>query len=189
MPAPLFGLVSVQPQHGNPFDLFPQLSSIWRPDLAAIAKEAVDEAFDAHRTHGHDYGAIFIVTHPEDPHQVWGLTGYLPWPAAGDGLIPRVGLRWHGLLPEVRGHGLSMAIIDTMRMHAGHDYPLARHFVEYMPTSPDYAPIAQYFERAGFVPWGEPERVDWSTDTWQEWACDIRTPLQLTPPEPSGPNP
>ena len=67
-------------------------------------------------------------------------------------------------------------------------YPMAGHFVEFMPTTPEHAATTEYFERIGFVRWGEPERVEWSDVLWQEYVCDIRVPLLLDPAA-SGPAP
>ena len=60
-------------------------------------------------------------------------------------------------------------------------YPMANHLVEFMPATPEHAATAEYFERAGFWRWGEPERVEWSDVLWQEYVCDIRVPLLLGP--------
>lgn len=172
-----FGLRAVEPKDGNPFDAHPALSSIWSPVLAGIAYEAIDESFDAFNDTGADYGAIFLVTNPNDAQDVWGITGFLPWPDDTSGVLQRAGLRWHGLLPERRGQGISIAIIDRMRSLANERYPGASHFVEFMPASTEHAATAQYFEKAGFKKFGSPERVYWSSDLWQEYVCDIGTPL------------
>lgn len=177
MSAP-FDLVQVSPGDGNPLDRFPQLATLWSPVLASIAHEAIDEAFEQHFNAQVDYGAIFLVTHPENTKDIWGITGFLPWPDDATGILQRAALRWHGLLPEHRGQGLSLAIIDRMRHLAQNHYPEASQFIEFMPVSQEHAATAKYFEAAGFTKCGAPERVYWSTDLWQEYACDIRVPLQ-----------
>lgn len=183
-----YGLRAVEPKDGNPFDAYPVLGSIWSPVLAGIAHEAVGDAFDEHHKSGADYGAIFLVTNPRDPHEVWGITGFLPWPDDASGVLQRVGLRWHGLLPEHRGQGVSIAIIDRMRDLASQRYPDASQFVEFMPVSAEHAATAQYFETAGFQKFGPPERVYWSTELWQEYVCDIHMPL-MRAHEPGTPAP
>lgn len=172
-----FALRPVDASDGNPFERYPHLQTLWSPTLAQLAREAIDEAFEQ-RTRGVDCGDIFLVVNPQSLHEVWGITGFLPWPD-GAGVLERVGLRWHGLVPEHRGQGLSMAVLEEVRARAHARYPMASHFVEFMPVTPEHAATAEYFERAGFFRWGEPERVEWSNVLWQEYVCDIGLPLSL----------
>lgn len=181
-----FHLCPVAASDGNPFEKYPQLQALWSPQLACIAGEAIDEAFE-HRAQGIDVGEIFLVVNPQDSTDVWGITGFLPWPD-GAGVLERVGLRWHGLLAKQRGQGLSMAVLEDVRSRAHARYPMASHFVEFMPATPEHAATAGYFERAGFVRWGDPERVEWSSVPWQEYVCDIRKPLLLAPAAPGPTN-
>ena len=162
-----FSLRAVEPEKGNPFERYPQLQTLWSPELAHIAREAIDEAFEQ-RARGIDCGEIFLVVNPEN--------------------IQDVGLRWHGLLAEHRGQGLSMAVLEDVRARAHARYPMVNHFVEFMPINAEHAATAEYFERVGFCRWGPPERVEWSDVLWQEYVCDIRVPLLLGPAA-SGPAP
>ena len=135
-----FHLCPVAASDGNPFEKYPQLQVLWSPQLACIAGEAIDEAFE-HRAQGIDVGEIFLVVNPQDSTDVWGITGFLPWPD-GAGVLERVGLRWHGLLAKQRGQGLSMAVLEDVRSRAHARYPMASHFVEFMPATPEHAATA-----------------------------------------------
>ena len=184
---PNIALRRVQPHAGNPLVQYPVLSTLWTPALTALAKEAIQEAFDSHRTL--DYGAIYLVLDKNHCNKVVGITGYLPWPSSADGLIERAGLRWHGLLPSYRGNGLSLEIINTMREYAAYQYPHAQHFVEFMPVDEDHKDVARYFEAAGFKKWGGPEAIEWSDVAWQEYVCNIREPLRYHPTPVDNPSP
>ena len=181
-----FSLRAVAPEDGNPFERYPQLQTLWSPALVLLAREAIDEAF-LDQSEGIDCGTVFLVVDPDKADEVWGLTGFLPWPD-GAGVLQRVGLRWHGLVVEHRGQGLSMAVLEDVRARAHARYPMANHLVEFMPINAEHAATAEYFERVGFCRWGPPERVEWSDVLWQEYVCDIGVPLLLGPAA-SGPAP
>lgn len=96
-----FSLRAVEPEDGNPFERYPQLQTLWSPELVLLAREAIDEAF-LDQSEGIDCGTVFLVVDPDKADEVWGITGFLPWPD-GAGVLQRVGLRWHGLVVEYRG--------------------------------------------------------------------------------------
>lgn len=129
---PNIALRLVQP-HGS----IPRIVNAVGPALATLAQEAIQEAFDSHRT--------------------------------------------LGLLPQYRGNGLYLEIINTMREYAAYQYPHAQHFVEFMPVDEGHNDMARYFEAAGFKKWGAPEAMEWSDVPWQEYVCNIREPLRYHP--------
>lgn len=164
-------LTELRPGDPNPFREWPVLSSIWAPEMAAIAEEAIDDAFFEH-ANGFDYGQIFLLR-PTPRGSPVGLSGFLPWDLAQCA----AGLRWHGLLKDYRTPERSLQIIDAMRARAAKAYPSARRFVEFMPATPEYGALARYFERCGFLPSSPPRAVDWSPVLWQEFSCDLHAPL------------
>lgn len=165
----------------NPFDEFPELLAIWSPDLARIAKEAIDEAREfAVLYPGYDHGRIFLVFDENSPERPAGITGILPW----DENVSAVGLRWHGLAPQYRSLGLSGALVEAMRALACAQYPQAKEFVEFMPDAPEHAAIRAYFEKIGFARSGAPVQVDWSPLPWQEYRADLRAPLKISENQP-----
>lgn len=165
-------LVEINPLDENPFRKFPILRTMWSHDDATLAEQAIDEAFADWRENATDYGKIYLIF-SSDTDLIMGLTGFLPWVQS-----ECVGLRWHGLLNQYRGTGLSLEVMDTMRMLAHARYPTAAWFVEYMPEKDSKGELGSYFERAGFQKCGPLESVSWSQKRWQEYRCDIRLPLQ-----------
>jgi GNAT superfamily N-acetyltransferase len=165
-------LKSVLPHHENPFRQFPQLKSIWRPELAILAEEAIDETFqDLANNPGEDIGGIFLI-YKEDTNDLMGITGYFP--NLED--PKQIYLRWHGLFKEYQGSGYSQNIIQFIVEHVKNKYPNAEEFIEYMPNIESYTPIKEYFEKMGFEKIGQPDKVEWSDYEWQSYALKLKAP-------------
>jgi len=166
-------LKAVLPHHENPFRQFPQLKSIWRPELAMIAEEAIDETFeDLANNPGEDIGGIFLI-YKEDTNDLMGITGYFP--NLQD--ETQVYLRWHGLFDEYKGSGYSQNIIQFIVDHVKKQYPQAEEFIEYMPDIEAYIPIKNYFEKMGFKKVGQPDTVEWSDYKWQSYSLKLKAPI------------
>src|ERR1700693_6321738 len=90
-------------ESGNPFEQHPCLRSVFPVDLAAYVEADtvadIAAAVDPHHNH------VFLVL--DSGHQVVGLTGFFV-PEADDGRT-YLGLRWHGIVPEHRSRGYSLA--------------------------------------------------------------------------------
>jgi GNAT superfamily N-acetyltransferase len=167
-------LKPVLPQHENPFRQFPQLKSIWRPELAILAEEAIDETFeDLANNPGEDIGGIFLI-YQEDTNDLMGITGYFP--NLED--EKQIYLRWHGLFKEYQGSGYSQNIIQFIIEHVKKQYPNAEDFIEYMPVIDAYIPIKEYFEKIGFEKVGQPDSVDWSDYQWQSYTLKLQVPTK-----------
>lgn len=166
-------LKTVLSHHQNPFRQFPKLKSIWRPELAVIAEEAIDETFiDLANNPNEDIGGIFLV-YKEDTNDLMGITGYFP-NLQND---KQVYLRWHGLFKEYQGSGYSQNIIQFMIEHVKTKYPHAEEFIEYMPVIESYNPIKEYFEKMGFEKVGQPDSVEWSDYQWQSYVFKLQSPI------------
>lgn len=168
-------LLEINPYAENPFRLFPQLRTIWPAEFVVVAEEAIDEAWNAWHHDSTDYGKIFLIC-TVDRRRVIGLTGFMPWDAPD-----RVGLRWHGLLSTFRGNGLSLEIMEHMRILAKERYPKAKTLVEFMPELATLGEEGEYFERAGFKKSGPLGKYEWSTHLWQEYTWDIAVSLHPLP--------
>ena len=150
----------------NPFNEYPDLFSIWEPDLAIIAKEAIDEYVELSKEHPDaDLGRIFIITAPSN--KTVGLTGYFP--SKED--FSEFTLRWHGMLPEYCGLGYSKKIINILTSIIKDKYPNAKKLIEIMPS--DKPILKSYFKKLGFIQDGEEFKIDWSTKDWQSYSLTI----------------
>lgn len=86
------------------WDWFPQLNTIWSSlKHRYYCREATKE-FQLNLS---EKGNIFLVTHLYD-FLVIGLTGYCPIDK------DRVFLRWHGIIPDFRGMGISTNILNLL---------------------------------------------------------------------------
>lgn len=83
------------------FDAFPELHSIWQPELAAIAaKHTTAWECDTNET-----GNVFIAY---VGGEVVGVTGWYRMSSS------EAGLRWHGVLPHARRRGLSTQMLSLV---------------------------------------------------------------------------
>lgn len=110
-------LIELDYKSDNPFNQYPELYSIWEPDLAVIAKEAIDETFELMRVYPDaDIGAIYLI---KLDSKTIGISGYFP----NNPEFSEFVLRWHGLLPEYQGKGYSDAILKHIEEHLITSYP------------------------------------------------------------------
>jgi N-acetylglutamate synthase-like GNAT family acetyltransferase len=156
----------VKPSDVNPFRQYPELKTIWLPELAKLAEEAIDETFEEVAEYpDEDIGGIFLI---QQDNKVMGITGFYPTENESQFF-----LRWHGLLNEYRGLGYSEHIIRAIAEHIENAYPQAKELIEYMPVIDEYIPIKNYFEKLGFKKVGNPENVDWSDYEWQSYSLEL----------------
>lgn len=158
-------LIDLNPLDDNPFNQYPELYSIWEPNLSFLAKEAIDEAFELMLLYPDaDFGHLFLI---EIDSKVAGITGYFP----SNQEFSEFMLRWHGLLEEHRGFGHSKIIISLLANDIKNTYPNAYSLIEITPEEHVYT--RNYFEKLGFIKSGAPEKVEWSTSKWQSYVLEL----------------
>lgn len=158
-------MITLQPVFaGDPFALHPALLTIWpEPSLARARHDTVESLLDFD---DEDFGAIFLIfQHGE----VVGITGYYWY----DDIGIELGLRWHGVLPAVRGIGLSAAVIDLLLHEIRSQQPAATTLIELIPDTDYSAALRRHFTRLGFRSVGPLERYDWSDYAWQPYHLTI----------------
>lgn len=162
---------------GAPFQEHPQLLSIWPEPYLATAQEGVAESLAL--IGEEDIGAIFLVMNDQE---AIGISGYFIYNEDASAL----GLRWHGLLEEHRGTGLSERVLEAVLGHAKQQHPNARELIELVPLSEYGAGVARSFVRMGFAPQGAAQRYEWSDHPWQPYSLDIDAFLNRSaPPQPA----
>lgn len=77
-----------------------------------------------------------------------GITGYYRYDEHA------VGLCWHGVIPAMRGRGISRAAFEQVCALAKQRYPHAQQIVELIPSDRE-AHLVPYFEKLGFRCEGE----------------------------------
>ena len=166
-------MISIYPiSQGCPFSEYPQLNTIWSPEMTALAQEAIDESFVAKNEFSYEIGEIYLI---KDGSDVVGITGFFPYEYDANFLdsIHRVGLRYHGLIPEYRGKGYSPEIIRQLLVAIINKYPNAETLIELAPVN-EYGDIQKkHFERLGFVTTGPSEKYDWAEHRWQPMHLNI----------------
>lgn len=161
--APELTYCSFSPLKMNPFRKHSFLKNIWMPELAEIAQLAYDEeAQEITNDPMYLYGEAFLI---KVGKKIIGVSGYFPL----DNEETLFALRWHGLIPEYQGKGLSQAIIKDIQERIESTYPQAEYLTEYMPVIKEYKPMAKYFTKLGFIKEGPYEVVDWSRFKWQNY--------------------
>jgi hypothetical protein len=86
--------------------------------------------------------------------QAIGLTGFYRYATRS------VGLSWHGIVPPMRGYGISRAVFGRICELAKQRYPEAIDIVELIPSDRG-AELVPYFERLGFQHQGEIASFDY----------------------------
>lgn len=159
---------------GNPFNDYPLLRDIWTDPLDKLAEEGVVESLEYKGRQ--DMGDIFLIMKDES---VIGITGYYPYSYESDdtgqllGYPDKLGLRWHGIIPEERNNGYSTEAFKQLIDAAGLRFPLATTLVELVPLTEVQAPISKYFSDLGFIAKGRSETYDWSDNAWQPYHLDM----------------
>ena len=166
-------LKTISPQDGNPFHKYPELKSIWEPELSRIAIEAIDENFQLANDHPDaDLGHIFLICiRDNNKEKPIGISGYFP--SKED--FSEFTLRWHGLLEDYRGMGYSKKVIESISSYILKKYPNAKEIIEFMPIKESYKEVEQYFNNMGFQKVGSPETVEWSNHQWQSYAYNLKS--------------
>lgn len=147
---------------GSPFAKYPQLRTIW----ASSFKEMAEEASEA------DSGTGQVLLIVKDDTEVIGITGVFDdddlWP--GDIL-----LRWHGIVPQLRGKGYGRDALELLITHVCHHfYPERRRLVEFVPhTDNGRKNIAPFFKRCNFVDYGPLVDLGYGPKLWQPVSLDI----------------
>lgn len=160
----------------NPFEEHPQLKSIWPKELYDLAVAGVTESLDI--IGEYEIGNIYLI---KENDEIVGLTGFYPY----EGLGPRgsfayedvkhLGLRWHGVIPERRGNGISSAAFSLMLEQAGIKFPNAKRIVEIVPDHENAGIIRRHFEKLGFQKDDTPpKKYDWSEYSWQGYTFPIK---------------
>lgn len=147
---------------GNPFILFPTLTTIWSKESFNIAFEAFDEEkIEMNNQPNLDYGEIFLIKN-DNTNQVIGITGYFH-------CDNEIWLRWHGITEEFRNKGISKAVLNFVIEKVKEKYPSADGIVEFMPISEKHKTVSNYFTKIGFIKIGQPEIVDFSHYQYQKY--------------------
>lgn len=125
-----------------------------QPDwLAPLVREIwparADEIIELFETGGADIDAAS--DHPyaiKVNGEYVGITGYYRYDAGA------VGLCWHGVLPAVRGQGISRNAFEQVCSRAAEHYLGVAEIVELIPSDRESA-LVPYFEKLGFRHSGE----------------------------------
>jgi len=142
--------------YGNPFELFPQLRTIWPQPYAQIAEEASGE--DSHT------GQVLLIMYL---NVVVGITGVFDDCDYPDDIF----LRWHGVIPEARRSGIARKALELLIYSACNKfYPDRKNLVELVPDNEYGRTIVEpFFQHIGFVKRGPLETWDWIDHAWQPY--------------------
>jgi len=152
--------VLIVPATGDPFALYPQLRTIWPTPFKEMAEEASKD-------HSHT-GQVWLILKDND---VVGITGVFDddeWPDV-------VLLRWHGVVPQLRGQGIGRLALDLLVAHVCPKfYPEYKRLVEFVPHN-DYGKtkVYQFFKRCNFVDYGPLVDLGYGPKLWQPVSLDI----------------
>ena len=128
------------------FDTNPQLSTIWSKEATKEVRKATGKWC------GGGDGEILLVMLGQD---IVGITG---WYDVGDDGIPpqaEIGLRWHGVIPQVRRRGISRTALGHLARR------LPRHAEYLYEVAPrDHSKIIEYFCNLGFEPYVKPRMLE-----------------------------
>lgn len=145
----MFKIKLVELVSGNPFKAFPSLRTIWE---ARLNRQA--ERNTAKYLKNGERGVYLIL---DAENNVIGLTGLFKL-EKGSG---RLGLRWHGLVPEARGKDYSNLVLNELCQIAKILYPKKKYLVEYVPIETvNGLRIEKYFKSNGFEELEAPRDVE-----------------------------
>jgi hypothetical protein len=154
---------------GSPFDLYPQLQTIWPEPYNTFAHEASAE--DSHT------GEVYLIVLDD---QVVGTTGlFLSDDHPEDGLGERptdVYLRWTGVVPGLRKGGVARQALELLvRDECSKRFPDRNRLIELVPhTEYGRTIVEPFFQKVGFVKHGPLERYEWIDHEWQPYALTLR---------------
>lgn len=151
----------------NPFIDHPQLKNIWPEFSSNIAQEEIAKSIEKQEK------GLYLILYEDKPV---GITGYfdLEYPEGA-----YWGLRWHGILSEFRGKGISEKALYITALELKKHQPEVYGLVEYIPHTEYSGYIFKYFERLGFEPLAEPETVDWAPHKIQAYGTPVDDLIDL----------
>jgi hypothetical protein len=146
---------------GSPFDLHPQLQTIWPEPYNTFAREASAE--DSHT------GQVQLIMLD---NAVVGITGVFSEDDNDDDVF----LRWHGVVPGLRHSGIARAAIELLVADVSPlFYPERKRLIELVPhTEYGRTIVEPFFQKVGFVKHGRLERYDWVDHEWQPYALTFK---------------
>lgn len=147
--------VCLIPAPHDPWRHNPQFASIWPEPYATEAREASAADWRS--------GMIHLIAY--EVHVV-GITGYFFIP--GDD--KNVYLRWHGVVPEMRGKGIGRVAIRLLALMLSEYFP-TRSLVELAPDNEYGKTVEPFFAACGFVK--QAERVSYCGEMWWPWHLDL----------------
>lgn len=125
----------------QPAYLAPLIRAIWPARAAEIISLFTEGGSDINPDTDHPY-AVRIGDEPV------GITGFYRYGEHA------VGLCWHGVVPAVRGRGVSRQAFNRVCVLAQERYPAARDIVELIPSDRAHE-LVPYFTKLGFRHGGE----------------------------------
>jgi GNAT superfamily N-acetyltransferase len=154
---------------GSPFDLYPQLQTIWPEPYNSIAHEISSEDSNT--------GEIYLITLDDEVVGITGVFSSEDYPEDQLGEHPEnIYLRWTGVVPNIRKSGIGRAALDLLlRDVCPFHYPNRKHLVELVPHT-DYGRtvVEPFFQKVGFVKHGPLERYDWIDHEWQPYLLTFK---------------
>ncbi|MFY2658370.1 GNAT family N-acetyltransferase [Achromobacter xylosoxidans] len=160
--------VELRGAEANPFVEHPEFRLIWPTASSRIAQEATAEALE----NGEE--GVFVIHADGTPV---GMTGYFDLESADQGWW---GLRWHGLVAQHRGKGISEQALGLVAGEILNRHASARMLVEYIPLTDYSAYLFRYFEGLGFSAVAPPEHVDWAPHRIQAHGINLHRLRQLS---------
>jgi len=151
------GLIRLEAAKGNPWQLHPQLATIWPEPYNTEAKEASAE--DSHT------GQVMLIKYG---HQVIGTTGLF----LQDDDFLNVYLRWHGVVPQWRRHGYAGEAIKLIASVARMVFPHRRYLVELAPVTQYGEAVIRFFTSVGFTV--HPEQHRYCDEMWWPMLYDLK---------------
>lgn len=160
-------------ESGDPFEEHPRLKQIWPSPYREIAQEAAAEDIAAMRG-GARLGGVFLAWLDG---AVVGISGYFPLEES-----KIIGLRWHGVVPEQRGKGISADMLRLILPEALADFPRAEELMELAPANEYGVAIEKHFKKLGFKARGPQETYDWAENAWQPYHLNIAKFMHVAKP-------
>lgn len=145
----------------QPAYLAPLVRAIWPARAAEITALFTEGGSDLDAATDHPFSVKL------DGEYV-GITGFYLYDDQA------VGLCWHGVVPGVRGRGISRAAFDATCALAVEKYPSAREIVELIPSDRD-SDLVPYFHKLGFQHHGEVATFDYlpKGPTWRIYRAPL----------------
>lgn len=152
--------------HKNPMKRYPAFKTLWKERREKMLEDYEDAFKTAAAPYEDDIGSIFVILADGKPI---GVTGYCYYEEQN-----RVGLVWHGILPEYRGKGYAAEALRRVMKLASYRFPDVKTFVELVPLDRE-AELAPFFKKNGFVKTGTEYQVEWldPSTRWFEWAKNL----------------